>query len=355
MPSFSGLRGSDMLRLGAGITVLAIVLVSIWRAHDPRNWQWLAGAGNPSVAAKSETSATSQESEKTPVKKTAKKADDKSAGNKPNVKKPEPPPSPAAPNLDNLTDEDPEELDAATEEFEAVSDGNLKLAKEEMEAYDRLVYWVKNQTFARLWQRGRKNPSYSYLYDGAEDRRGQIIALDVTVCLVRDAGKNRYGVPLNEAWAVTSQSRDRLYDLIVLDFPSKIPQEKSIREKARFAGYFLKLQGYHSAIAKPSQPPEIAPLLIGRLDWKPAVAPETNVSASADSSRGVLLAVIVVILGLLAGLCLLLRRRLGRYSSPPASLLKPTTGSLISIDEWLDRPEEAFEDNENDSQQDKSQ
>jgi hypothetical protein len=318
-----------MLRMGAGVMVLAILLISIWRARDPRNWQWLIGAGNAStvIGEKSET----------PAKKSATKPKGKQA-----ARTPEPPPSPTQTGLYGLTDEDPEQRDAAREEFEAVSDGNLKLAKEEIEAYDRLVFWVKNQTFAQLWKRGRKNPSYSYLYDGAEDRRGQIMALDVTVRLVHDAGENRDDVPLHEAWSVTSQSRDRLYDLIVLDFPSEIPQDKYIREKARFAGYFLKLQGYQPALAKRGQSSEKAPLLIGRLDWAPDVAAETDAAVSADWPGGVLLAAIVVILGLLAGLFFMLRRLLGGYSSPPASLLKPPAGGAMSIEEWLDRPQEPF-------------
>lgn len=331
-PSSSGLRGSDMLRMGAGLMVLAILVLSIWRARDPRNWQWLADAGTVSPVAKTEKGetpktslASAKKSEKTAAKPKEKPADGKSN----------------SPNLENLTDEDSEQLNEALAEFQAVSDGNLKLAKEEMEAYDRLVYWVKNQTFARLWERGRKNPSYSYLYDGAEDRRGQIVSLDVTIRLVRDGEKNRYGVPLHEAWAVTAKSRDRLYDLMVLDLPSEIPQEKFIREKARFAGYFLKLQGYYSAVAKPGQAPEIAPLLIGRIEWEPAT-PASDVAASADGTYGVLLGVIVIVVGLLAALFFLLRRQLGRYSTPPASLLQPTTGSVVSIDEWLERPDGAF-------------
>ena len=71
--------------------------------------------------------------------------------------------------------------------------------------YNRLVSWVKNQSFARLWARAKKNLAYTYLYDDAPRHRGNLVALDVEIRLVRNAGKNDAGVPLYEAWATTQR------------------------------------------------------------------------------------------------------------------------------------------------------
>ena len=95
-------------------------------------------------------------------------------------------------------------------------------------------------------------------------------------------GENDYGVKLYEVWGVTPESRSRLYDLIVVDYPKEMPQGYDIRENVRFAGYFLKLQGYEPAGARPGQRPEKAPLLIGRLEWaSPAAPPAERVGAVA--------------------------------------------------------------------------
>ena len=64
---------------------------------------------------------------------------------------------------------------------------------------------------------------------------------------------------------MTDESRPWLYDLVVVEYPNGMSTGPSIRERAKFAGYFLKLQGYLPHDARPGQRPEKAPLLIGRL------------------------------------------------------------------------------------------
>ena len=142
------------------------------------------------------------------------------------------------------TDEDEEESEAAKEDFQAITDGTIGLDQVEMFAYNRLVSWVKSQSFARLWARARKNPAYTYLYDDAAGRRRALVALDVEIRQACDAGKTETGVQLYEASATTQQSGSHLYELLIVDFPVKMPVGTVIREKARFAGYFLKVHGY---------------------------------------------------------------------------------------------------------------
>jgi hypothetical protein len=239
------LRGSERMRLISLIVMLAVLFMIIVRARDVNNWRWL-------------------------VKDDNKQAPAAKPGGK---QKPAPAPLPAA---KGPTDEDPEEAETAREEFQALTDGTLKLGPEEMEPYDRIVEWVKNQSFARLYQRATKGLRYSNLYDDPERHRGQVVALDLEIELASDAGKNRYGVPLYEAWGASDESSGRLYSLIVVDFPKGMPVGHRIHEHAKFAGYFLKLQGYEPGAAKPGQRPEKAPLLIGRLEWDPIVAPPAD-------------------------------------------------------------------------------
>ena len=136
---------------------------------------------------------------------------------------------------------------------------------------------------------------------------------------------------------MTDESRGRLYDLIVVGYPKELPVGYDIRSDygkvaARFAGYFLKLQGYESGLAKPGQRPEKAPLLIGRLEWTPTTAPP------ADNSPELTWA--AVLLGI-AGLAFLVWLVLFRPKRPmppaPPRVVDPSSGEAIPLDAWLEQ------------------
>jgi hypothetical protein len=249
------------------------------------------------------------------------------------------PPAAALPQATGPTDEDPDQAETAREEFQAMTDGALGLGPEEQIPYDRLVFWVKNQPFARLWARGQVNPAYTYLYDQADRHRGLLASLDVNVRIVRKVGKNEHGVPLSEVWATTKQSGDRLYDLIVVDLPAEIPLDTPIQEPAKFAGYFLKLQGYHPALSKPGVAPERAPLLIGRIEWT-----QTRESSAADSRQewiwgSLALGIIVVVLAV--------RFAMNKLKPRPDSrrgILTPPSDAVIPVELWLEHSGFASQD-----------
>jgi hypothetical protein len=286
--------GPERWRLMTGILMLVVLCMLIWRTSDPGIWRWLAA-------------------DKAPAPQTAAPA--------PKVSKPTGP-----------TDEDSEEADAAREEYQAVTDGGLQLGPEEMHAYDRLVFWVQNQTFARLWQRAKRHLAYTYLYDDAKNRRGQLIALEVDVRLVRDAGKTDRGVALYEAWGAADQSLGRLYDLIVVDFPKPVPVDATLQQKAKFAGYFLKLKEYQPGTAQPGQRPEKAPVLIGRLEWTPEPAPLVDNTPELIWGAGLL---VVVAIGTLFWF-LFFRPKRERRSAPPR-VVASSSGDAMPIDEWLEQ------------------
>jgi hypothetical protein len=297
-------RSSELMRLMAGIFMLGLICLLMVRFRDPSMWQWAAGkAEKPTESA------------------------DRAA---PQPSKP----AAALPAATGPTDEDPDQADMAREEFQALTDGTLQIQREEMEPYDRLLEWVKHQSFDRLYRRAKKGLRYTDLYDDTEKHRGELVALDVEIRMAGDAGTSRYGIPLHDAWGVTDESRGRLYSLIVVDYPKGMPVGFDICEKAKFAGYFLKLQGYEPGSAKPGQAPDKAPLLIGRLQWQPAPAAKQSDDARQEWIWGLgILAVIasVVVLNWVV-------QKLFRRKTPARpAMMEVAGGEVIPIEMWLER------------------
>jgi len=291
--------GPERWRLASGIVMLIVVCMLIVRARDPDVWRWLAPGKAPQPQAAA------------PARKL---------------------PEPTGP-----TDEEPEQADAAREEFQALTDGGLELGPEEMEAYNRLVLWVHNQSFARLWQRAHKGLWYTDLYDAPGKHRGELVALDIEIGRAQSVGKSRDGAALCEVWGATEESRGRLYDLIVVGYPKDMPFGYDVRREygkvtARFAGYFLKAKAYETGSAKPGQRPEKAPVLIGRLEGAPAAAP--LVDNSQESIAG---AVLLALAALALLVWIIFFRSKRRKPAAPPHLVASSADEVIPIDVWLER------------------
>ena len=297
-------RGSELRWLITGSLMLLVLFTLICRLREPGALDWLSDINH--------TAAQPQAS----------------------------PPAATLPAATGDTDEDPDQAQTAKEEFQAMTDGTVGLSQDEMSPYNRLVFWVKNQPFARLWARAKKSLAYTYLYDEPKKFRGELVALDVTLSLINDAGENDDGIPLHEVWATTKQSGNRLYVFIVVDLPSKLPIGRPIHETAKFAGYFLKLHGYHPALSKPGQAPEKAPLLIGRVEWTPAAAPATD--AWQEWIWG--LAALGFIAVALAARFAFGRRRHRQVAS--RGILTPPSDAVIPVDQWLEQSGFASHDGE---------
>jgi len=298
-------RGAELPRLAVGALMLIVLAMLIARTGDPDTWRWLVHDEGQSPA-RSAAAVPGNGLEKMP--------------------------SPQLPEPAGPTDEDPDEAETARGEFQAMTDGTTGLGSEEMAAYDRLVAWAKSQSFARLSARAKKDLWYTDLYDQPKKHRGQLVALDLNVRRAKDAGKNRDGVHLYEAWGTTGESRGRLYALIVVDYPKEMPVGYAIGERARFAGYFLKLQGYESGAARPGDPLERAPLLIGRLDWRLIVAPRTDNTWQWVAGT-VLLALVVVVL-----LARFVRRKFApRRASTLPNVVTTSSGNTMSLEQWLEQ------------------
>jgi len=173
------------------------------------------------------------------------------------------------------TDLDPDERATAQEQFQALSDFTLGMGREEMPAYWRLFRWSKNQPLAQLEQRADKNVLFNQFIDRntRDAQRGKLFRLDLTVrrILSYPAAENSAGVEkVYEILGTTDQSQAWFYMLLTDELPPGMPEGARIHERATFVGYFLKVQGYQHAGAGPTDKPLPAPLLIGRLQWRPA-------------------------------------------------------------------------------------
>jgi hypothetical protein len=319
-------RGAELSRLMTGILMLFVLYMMIVRAKDASTWRWLTKEDSNAIEASIETP---KEASKETAAETAKKQPVK--------------PERTLPEATGPTDEDPDQAEEARMEYQAVTDGTLQIQREEMEPYDRMIEWVKNQPYALLQHRATKGLRYTDFYDDAEKRRGELTTLQVDIRMAHQAGKNRFEVPLHEVWAATDESRGRLYSLIIVDYPKEMPVGFNINAKAKFVGYFLKLQGYEPASAKPGQKPEKAPLLIGRLEWIPSVVAAPPIDTHTEWTWGLSILAVLAVGWLVRWVYL-------RYRPKPAmirsSLPEITDGEVVPIEEWLEHADFAVDDEE---------
>ena len=153
--------------------MLAVLFMLIVRAGDPNMWRWLVSDGGKHRPASPRCPPDNQPNN---VQETRK-------GEQSGRKRPKRANRLAAPlpPATGPTDEDPDQAEAAREEFQVLTNGRLTLGREEMVPYYRLVEWVKNQPLARLDRRAHHELWYTHLHDSAGKHRGELVALDVDV------------------------------------------------------------------------------------------------------------------------------------------------------------------------------
>ncbi len=327
-------RGSELPRLLAGLLMLALLLLLFNRLRNPDMWTWFApNAPSSTAAGKTEDAKGSPTAAAIRAATDEPQSTPRSTGQ---TREKTPSESPPPRDLDKeATDQDPDEAREAAMEYQAITDGTLELQREEMVHYNRIVRWVQNQSFDTLLHRARSDLIFRQLYQSPDKYRGKLVALDLNVRQVLDVGESENGVQLWEVVGWTTESNAWLYWTIVLDLPKGMPTGPNVSERARFVGYLFKLQGYHEAGAKPNAPPLKAPLLIGRLEWKPAEAAASGDTASETTWGLVLLAVV----GALIGLRFVYGALRRRPRTMDARVRDPSTGTAVPIETWLDRQE----------------
>jgi hypothetical protein len=231
----------------------------------------------------------------------------------------------------DLTDQDPEQRQAAIEEFEAVTDKTTEIQREEMAAYWRLLTWVTQQPFTDLNKRSKTNFVVNDLMQEPSVHRGELLRLELNVrrVLAYEVPDNRLGVKqVYEVWGWTSESQAWPYVAIVLDIPTGFPVGPDVSERAVFCGYFFKLQGYLEAGADPRARPLAAPLLLGRMEARP------RKPAPVVGSEGPWLVALAIVAGLmlLTRIGWLIRRRYTRQAAP----VKTREIEVLPPDQWLE-------------------
>lgn len=307
-------RGAELPRLMTAIVMLGVLAMLIVQTRDPRTWQWLVkdqeGAPEEGVAVHGRLPPETRPGDRIAAVRSQASA------------------APRGP-----TDLEPEERDAANEEFQAITDRTLGLSPEEMPAYWRLLKWVEHQNLDALQRRAKSDLVFNDFIQSPDDYRGELVRLDLNVrrVLGYDAGENDLGIKrLYEVWGFTTESQAWLYVGVTAHLPPEMPTGADIEERATFYGYFLKLQGYHEAGAKPNAPPLAAPLLVGRMIWR--YAPSPRAARNETSATWFLLggAIVAILLAVrLASVFLFSRRRRPAIRD---RVRLPTEG----IETWLD-------------------
>lgn len=229
-----------LLRIVSMIFLLAVLSMMYQRAADPQSWKWLAAVDEDVPA-------------RAPVVVEAVRCE---PANLPIV-----PPAEQEPALAL----DPDERDAAREEFQAVSD-RTPLDAPEMASYWRLMRWSRSQPFTELEKRARHDLVFTNLWEQPEKYRGELIQLRLHIkrALSHEAPENPADVKtVYEAWGWTDESRSFPYLVVFSELPPELPLGPDIHEEAVFVGYFHKIMSYQAYDA-----PRGAPLLIGRLQYQ---------------------------------------------------------------------------------------
>ena len=359
-------RGAELTRLLTSLLMLAVLGMLIVQSQDAGNWQWLCGqqaSGDPidpanSIHGRPADEAGNSNATGPSLKKTPQAGTTKQPSSKQNTSKQPSSPagvsSAASPKADRAstapprahgkaldlppppsgpTDLDEEERDAAIEEFQALTDRTLEMHPEEMNAYWRLFSWMQNQSPAGLRKRAIKDVVMNDFIQSADDFRGKLVALDLNVrrVLRYPAPKNRLGIKnVYEVTGFTTESQAWLYIGLTADLPKGMPIGSSVEERATFYGYFLKLQGYYRAGAKPDERPLAAPLLIGRMVWHSAAAAQAQ---GESFSQVFWVAISGAVLAVVGGVWLIVRFIGGPPAAVPGGTLRPLPE--VPIDQWL--------------------
>jgi hypothetical protein len=217
------------------------------------------------------------------------------------------------------------------------------MAKEEMPAYWRVFNWVEHQSLSQLMGRSDQTAVLNQFIQRPDEQRGKLFQFDLNVRRVMsyDAPPNAAGIEkVYEVTGWTTESKAWLYVVLTAHLPEGMPVGPDVNERVSFAGYFLKLQGYHAAGAGPRDKPLVAPVLIGRMSWhEQPVARRSAVYDELEKYWPAAVASVVAVSVLLT--CFLTWVLLHREARPAPRMV--ATGSAASgntsLQDWLAQAE----------------
>ena len=274
------------------VFLLVLLAIYIPRARDPRSWEWLATGGGSDQYQVDPTTLTAEQptawEPKTPQPATMlTRSSAPTAAAAAGTTLPAEAttvaaaqatgpvvagPSAHTPATDRPAlplDMEPEQRKFFKEESEMLIDRAEGFKGIEMPAYWRLLGWARASSMEDLDKRASRGLVFNHFAQQPGKYRGKLVRLKLNVrrVLPAEAVKGQpEGTPqLYEMWGVTEESQAWLYVIVTPDLPPGLEVGPRVNEQVIFNGYFLKLQGYEEAGAKPNAKPLYAPMLIGRV------------------------------------------------------------------------------------------
>lgn len=242
-------------------------------------------------------------------------------------------PAPVARPAPALTDIPPPPPPDPGPEFAALKD-KTPMAFRDTAAYAALLQRARETPPAELAAKAYRNLPYTELWERPERYRGVPIHLEGTVrrVLVHDEVNPALSPQgrIYEAYLFTYESQLHPYVLVFEQPPKGFPGGSEISERVYFDGYFLKLLAYQAGdVAR------AAPMLVGRLQWKPNAQESPGDSAGKSVRWAILGMSLMTIYGLIRW-GLHLRSKLTPMRRRP---LGPTPNDEIApeaLSEWLE-------------------
>jgi len=215
-------------------------------------------------------------------------------------------------------------------EFESVTD-RTPMSFRDNAAYSLLLARARGRTPAELAAQSRRDVLLAHLWQTPELYRGVAVHIEGTANrVIRYPAVQSAKGWLYEAWIYTQDAPKVPYVGVFEDAPPGFPLGASVSESVVFNGYFLKLMKYHAGDV-----PRGAPVLVGRIGWRPPAPDSPWVSGS--TTRWMLVAVVVLFVISLFRWVLPMRRlfALPGRTRARSSLDRPREIDAQALNAWL--------------------
>ncbi len=230
----------------------------------------------------------------------------------------------AAPEVPAAVAADPRPLEPDTSlAFQGLID-RTEMGPRDNAAYKELLDRARATSPEKLAKDARRDVFYTHLWERPDLYRGVPVHLEGTLRKVLPHAKvSEAFTPkgrLTEAWFFTPESQRLPYVVMVEDFPPGLPIGENLGEPVSVDAYFLKLLRYEAG-----DTPRAAPLLVGRLRWKPRDSGPGMPAPGAGGKNSWNVTIIVVVVALVVYIAFRLLAQVRRVTTP---LRRPDLRSL---------------------------
>ena len=214
-----------------------------------------------------------------------------------NAGPPKKPASASPKNRKPAPDENAAEFQQFVRECDVILDGSTSIRPTELRPYWRVLNWVDAQSIEQMSARPAPEPVFQFLKAHSNKYRGQLFHLDMSVDQVttyevldesklvpvaakgssepakefkesktlKNLNDSKPMKRLYEIWGLPKALDGWYFVVVTPELPPGIRVGRGNDATVSVYGYFFKLQGYQPFNAKPTVPPQVAPLLVGRI------------------------------------------------------------------------------------------